>query len=271
MRRRLIQLGLFILAGAIVNVAVAWGLVLLIKPGIAPNQISGLTESGPGYVAWWADRGERLPATRIDSQWAAPHVNWSFSGERPAHPAENLIPNWAQQLAPALEPPAALLNRATCWACGWPARSLGGVVVVRFRYQGSSRQVDVERYSALPLEPQLLADPLKRWQARALVYEPLWPGFAINTAFYAAILWLLFAAPFALRRRTRIKRGLCPACAYPIGDSPLCTECGKQIPAPLRGRVREGAGRTVVDDVLFATEPLTYPLAPSLKGRGNEA
>jgi hypothetical protein len=51
--------------------------------------------------------------------------------------------------------------------------------------------------------------------------------------FYAAILWLLFAAPFALRRRRRIKRGLCPKCAYPVGESPVCTECGAAVkPAP---------------------------------------
>jgi hypothetical protein len=58
---------------------------------------------------------------------------------------------------------------------------------------------------------------------------PIWPGFAINTLFYAAIVWLLFAAPFALRRRRRIKRGLCPACAYPVGESAVCTECGKAV------------------------------------------
>ena len=57
----------------------------------------------------------------------------------------------------------------------------------------------------------------------------LWPGFAINTLFYAAILWVMFAAPFALRRRLRIKRGLCSACAYPIGTSPVCTECGAAV------------------------------------------
>ncbi len=61
---------------------------------------------------------------------------------------------------------------------------------------------------------------------RPLPYRPIWPGFAINTVLYAFILWLLFAAPFALRRRRRIKRGLCPKCAYPVGESPVCTECG---------------------------------------------
>jgi hypothetical protein len=65
-----------------------------------------------------------------------------------------------------------------------------------------------------------------------LPYEPIWPGFAINTIFYAAIAWMLFAVPGALRRLRggrRIKRGLCPACAYPVGDSRVCTECGKAV------------------------------------------
>jgi hypothetical protein len=70
-----------------------------------------------------------------------------------------------------------------------------------------------------------------RWEDIAtLPLRPIWPGFAPNTLFYAAILWGLFAAPFALRRRLRIRRGLCPACAYPIGASVLCTECGRPLP-----------------------------------------
>src|SRR5439155_10389402 len=65
-----------------------------------------------------------------------------------------------------------------------------------------------------------------------LPLAPTWPGFAINTMFYAATLWLLFAAVRFVCRlfiRGRIKRGLCPACAYPIGVSPMCTECGAAL------------------------------------------
>jgi hypothetical protein len=60
--------------------------------------------------------------------------------------------------------------------------------------------------------------------------DPSYPHAAINTLFYAAILWLLFVALRGLRRQRRIKRGLCPACAYLIGTSPVCTECGKALP-----------------------------------------
>jgi hypothetical protein len=78
-------------------------------------------------------------------------------------------------------------------------------------------------------------DPFTVRDEAVLPVLPLWPGFAINTLFYAVIVWLLFAAPFALRRRIRIRRGLCPACAYPIGDSEVCTECGKTVNARAKG------------------------------------
>ena len=57
----------------------------------------------------------------------------------------------------------------------------------------------------------------------------LWPGFAVNTLFYAGVLWVLFCGPFALRRMIRRRRGRCPACNYPIGQSPVCTECGQLL------------------------------------------
>ncbi len=54
------------------------------------------------------------------------------------------------------------------------------------------------------------------------------PGFAANTLFYAAILWLVIPGPFALRRHIRRKRGLCVACGYDLGhaDHEACPECG---------------------------------------------
>ena len=33
-----------------------------------------------------------------------------------------------------------------------------------------------------------------------------------------------------LRSQVRRRRGLCPKCAYPVGASPVCTECGTPIP-----------------------------------------
>ena len=94
-------------------------------------------------------------------------------------------------------------SRSYYYACGWPAESL------RQNFPGTA---------CLTLE------------FRHVPSHCIWSGFAINTVFYAAILWLVCAAPFALRRWRRIKRGLCPACAYPVGASDTCTECGKPLP-----------------------------------------
>jgi hypothetical protein len=57
----------------------------------------------------------------------------------------------------------------------------------------------------------------------------------INTIFYAAMLWLLFAVPRRWRRWLRIKRPRCPACVYQIdaapGLGPRCSDCGAALPA----------------------------------------
>ena len=65
-------------------------------------------------------------------------------------------------------------------------------------------------------------------RTRALPLLPIWPGFAVNTIFYAAILWPLICGPFVLRRLIRRKRGLCVACGYDLrhADHNACPECG---------------------------------------------
>ena len=84
---------------------------------------------------------------------------------------------------------------------------------------------------------RIVRDLIKQAQAtprRHSLRRPLWPGFAVNTIFYATFLWLLICGPFALRRFIRMKRGRCPACAYPRGESNVCSECGKALPGRAR-------------------------------------
>ena len=101
---------------------------------------------------------------------------------------------------------------------GWPLPALGCREVLR--------GIKGNPLSIRPTEKHLLT-------------ELLWPGFAINTVFYAFILWLLFAGPFVLRRRRRIRRGLCPKCGYDLRgskDASACPECGASVaPSPRHG------------------------------------
>ncbi len=67
------------------------------------------------------------------------------------------------------------------------------------------------------------------WGEPFLPKAVVWPGFAVNTLFYAAILWLLIPGPFALRRLVRRRHGLCPACGYDMKHAKHdqgCPECG---------------------------------------------
>lgn len=59
---------------------------------------------------------------------------------------------------------------------------------------------------------------------------PMWPGFLINTAIYAAA-WVASLAIIAkIRRAHRTRRGQCPACKYDLRNTPTnapCPECGR--------------------------------------------
>jgi hypothetical protein len=223
-KRRLLKLCAFLLLSAIVNVGVAWGLALTIGFATSVNvgtaQLRGMRESPDG--TWSIAVFERIGSVHITSYRAR-----SGRAMRPYGPEPStLIPHW-------LDYPLELLadQYSYSWsieARGWPCASmwcrswgfstsmLGEVSGVQAQYgiTVSDRGIRPAHGGSIP---------------RVLPLRPIWPGFAINTVFYTTLLWLLFAAPFALRRRLRIRRNLCPHCAYPVGTSGVCTECGKAI------------------------------------------
>ena len=187
------MVAIFLLLGAVVNVAVAWG---------------GLwTISGSQWQALPLDEQERLW-----SQFAQP--GWPS--------CDGLGRRWIGAIATADVAFGETNSRNTSYAVGryrrgWPFRTLQGyqlwtpsgksqVKGVEFHTRGSDGTF---RFFFVPL-------------------QPLWGGFAINTVFYAALLWPLIWGPFALRKHIRRKRGLCVVCGYDLrGNLPAgCPECG---------------------------------------------
>jgi len=59
---------------------------------------------------------------------------------------------------------------------------------------------------------------------------PLWPGFVIDTLFYAAIWFGVFFGFVSARRFIRVRRGRCRRCGYDLrGELEQgCPECGWQ-------------------------------------------
>lgn len=67
-----------------------------------------------------------------------------------------------------------------------------------------------------------------------LPLRPLVGGFVLNSLLYGALaalcLWPVRVAIRRWTRRRRMARGLCPVCKFPMGLSPVCTECGADLP-----------------------------------------
>ncbi|MCI0631313.1 MAG: hypothetical protein L0Y44_11750 [Phycisphaerales bacterium] len=241
MKRRLLKLGLLILAGAIVNVAVAeccaiWSPMQIHQPGYAwnaPTKEFGIDLLVPPH--WWLDIDKlSLDGVSYDE----------FSGFG-VHSKQIVVQHGPQYVDGRIAWRLLHVHRA-----GWPLRCLQCQGSLEWDDRRFRRAVRKEMAWDSGVKAPSLFKHVKTNRYRITEYRhpfPLGvvcPGFAINTIFYAAILWLLFAAPSFIRRRIRIKRGLCPACAYPVGESETCTECGKPIPCPSRGRAREAVERT---------------------------
>ncbi len=206
MKRRLLIIAVFLLLGAVVNVGVAWCCAAFVKPwDLGSAVIEQTAMLGPGRNEFVCTR-HGLGRTRRDR----------FRG--------SMIPYGRGTAFSSATGPSE--GESTDFA-GWPFRALscvyyGGVGIGP--NQAGVGPPDIEWGIELPWSGTVVS-----W--RALPYRLIWIGFTINTLFYAAILWLLISGPFVLRRFLRRRRGLCPTCAYPMGESAVCSECGKPLPS----------------------------------------
>jgi len=243
MKHRLLLVAVFLLAGAVVNVSVAWALTVCVRPG--GNNTFAAQSS---YESRWSSRP--LPS----NLHAAQYTHWcvrrtegigtvlaavtAVHGPGPNDaPFEELLPPVARlanelQHFEASSPwdslgPGFFVWQGRGWpcismSCSWPwfrvPRRMGGPTPLSPRVDGGISFSPPTRTSPWPFGFHTL---------RAIPIRPVFPGFAVNTLFYAAVLWLLICGPFALRRFVRVRRGLCPKCAYPMGESAACSECGR--------------------------------------------
>ncbi len=203
-RRWLVRAVVFLLLGAVVNVAVAWGCVFT----------AGLTLVSPVFDSFGSPVG-RILGPYVDvssSEWRWVEAFDADTGQvtRFGTAFEFHDTGYHFHTIAATDDAVWLGPNITMVKCGWPFDAMTGASLLR---------VDLDREYCWTLRTNRGTYPL----------QPIWPGFAINTILYAVILWLLFATPFALRRWRRMRRGLCAKCAYPVGESAVCTECGRVL------------------------------------------
>ncbi len=244
MRRRLLTVAIFLLAGAVVNVPVAWGCAVWARFPYSESTTAVPTEAERGWlerIGWRAtpNTAAWIYEIKVDDLRGVGVVERAFSeSQSERRPFEIYVVRLITTLH------FAVLTRA-----GWPLHSLAGerwdVDADGAVYNQPWKAADAGPHYLQPIRTGdgRIVRPMEQWHrsavvvvgrgttaSRVLPLRPIWPGFAVNTLFYAAILWLAIPGPFALRRFLRVRRGLCPKCAYPMGEAPVCTKCGHDLP-----------------------------------------
>ncbi len=229
MKRRLLIVAVFLLAGAVVNVAVAWA--AWGKTGYSLLPVGRITFRYPNQP----------PADRSDRERWARHAtdSWPQETDYLQRSDRHSFGVWYRRI-----------TKGILFQGFWPKREvarelmlsagMSEVIMVRIGWPANCLTLHAWRW-----EPYYAEGP-DGWPVQAtktVVHEHdglllfgkpmprhlLWPGFAVNTILYATVLTLLICGPFALRRFIRIRHRLCPACAYPRGASDVCSECSRPL------------------------------------------
>ena len=187
MNRRVTTILLLLIGGAIVNVAVAWGFSCRTPPisllARSYNHGCQLDEEVKIADADWlakAARSQEISGRPVSYYAIASHVRQVGS-------------MYSKYLSPS-----SLHLSVFEGSFGWPFLSLAGGTYTKFPAStdaGYSLQA-AWVWSVANLERSRID---RRFRC-SLPLLPLWPGFAINTIFYAAILWVLFFVPGKLKR-----------------------------------------------------------------------
>jgi len=211
-----------LVAGAIANTMVIWLTVYLEYP--APTRENWGSDrsfgpSHPGERRWIVDMTNMFFRTTVATRDQATYpveVSDVFTDKLVS------VPSWSFAHTVQL---TELQNTPSCLeeARGWPLRSLlwravspgdgsgsiqwEGAFVVG-NYSGNTNQRKIIPYKIIPM------------------------GFLVDSALYALVFWVAmkcYCSLHTIRKRRRLIRNQCPHCAYPIGTSLRCSECGQEL------------------------------------------
>jgi hypothetical protein len=234
-RRRLRTLLVFLLLGAIANVAVAIAAAVFLNVPGSTSVAGWLSTDQHQYISGWdCIRGSSTGVVRLV---AYPRKQSMLNQMDPSRVRDLNDPDHRKMVLPwwsdwdsELRRDRTSFHAQLFDARGWPLPTLEA------HWFGGKTEVDLDKRwrwgISLSSSMARTAGGYNIGALKAVPLRPIWPNFFLNTLFYAALLWLLLAFPFILRRFLRLKRGLCPKCAYPVGTSDVCTECGGVVALP---------------------------------------
>jgi len=228
MKRRLFKLASFLLLGAMVNVSVAWGCAAVLN--LMGNESSLLTWTLSENESWYLRQWQQPGGVFYNSYRTTLLTSSNSPPPRGPHPAD-VVPKQGALHIPHAEYARGDSKIQTSGVSfrGWPMLSMW----CEYPELSRSSIVEISGGIELPLMEGGFKEYYPGYRSnwpKVLPLRILWQGFALNTLFYAALLWIPFA-PFQLRRYIRSKRGLCIKCGYDLRGTAheVCPECGCEL------------------------------------------
>ncbi len=207
MKHIIAKLIAFALLGALMTMALAWGIVVW-APQI-PSSAFGSEDDHHRLL------GREHPETiRLWTQLAPPE--WQSATQRAGHREFGFCRH--RTYLTALPPTPGQVNHFIAVSeaqVGWPCRSLTSVLLIE-RKNSQQTVVVKDGWRVQPASGKILP------------YRPIWPGFALSTLFYGALIGGAFEAWPAVRARRRKQHGHCKTCGYDLRhvEHDVCPECG---------------------------------------------
>ncbi len=204
MRRAWKRVGIYLLIGLIVNVAIAWMIPTVLR--------------GNWFNAKYDIEGQSWPVS-VPADWP-PAEYWS-SMSAVGYDGVTAMANLDDLARTRRLDPSVVLYVATRHAYGLPFHAMTARQLQT--QQGRSiREVDEGPFY------RGFAVGLLHYPApyRRIALFPLWPGCIANTLIYGLLAWLVVSAARRWRMARRRKSRLCPTCGYDYANLDVCPECG---------------------------------------------
>ena len=228
MKRWTLRILILLCLGAIVNVAVAWACAFRSEAHCPMFKITN-TATTEDWMATLLDLfGAHGVATSSSASYEISNQEDRNANARTVSSLNSEVPTWARRYLTQVgtNREVSSWQEAKVRATGLPVLSLfGGIETV---HPTPPTTLIVRSDWAIPRYERVGS---KLTIATLFPLRPIWPGFAINTVFYAAMLFVLFFGFAQTRRAVRLRRGRCPKCAYDLR--------GRSLPSPTE---REAGG-----------------------------
>jgi hypothetical protein len=202
-----VLVAVFLCAGAVVNVLVAWGCMVWV-----PASESRVVLAPHEQPSWLCTVPSHWPGSaHVVSQRTGFGVLF-MTATRDASQAGAQLPDvWIQ----------------SSYSSGWPFIAMESEN--RVEVPGAGGRSDYWGYGQR--YPLWIPGRVMDWEQSMLPLRPVLPGFFLGTLVWAATSFGLAWGCVSLRREARRRRGRCESCGYDLSGTPagVCPECGQRV------------------------------------------